>query len=121
MHGPRRSAALLGVLTAATVALAAQQAPPTPPPQQQAPTFRSGVPPLAVPASVFDRDGEVVSTLTRDDFMVFDDGRRQELTNFESGQQPITALVLLDTSASMIARLDLAKLAAGEFVGRVGA
>ena len=89
------------------------------PPPQQAPTFRTGVRTVAVPASVFDDQGEIVTTLKRDDFLIFDDNKRQELTIFESGQQPITALVLIDTSASMIPRLDLAKLAAEQFIVRL--
>lgn len=109
---------LLPVLLAAIagITLYAQA---TPPPPQQAPVFRAGVRTVAVPTSVFDENGEIVTTLTRDNFLIFDDNRRQELTNFESGQQPITALVLIDTSASMIPRLDLAKLAAEQFIVRL--
>jgi VWFA-related protein len=88
-------------------------------PPQQAPAFRGGVRMVAVPASVFDRHGEIVTSLQREQFLVFDNGRRQELATFESGQQPITALVLIDTSASMIPRLDLARQAAEQFVVRL--
>ena len=104
------------VALAAGVTLYAQTAAPPP---QQAPTFRTGVRTVAVPANVFDDQGEIVTTLKRDDFLIFDDNKRQELTNFESGQQPITALVMIDTSASMIPRLDLAKLAAEQFIVRL--
>jgi VWFA-related protein len=104
------------VAAAAGVTLYAQTTTPTP---QQAPTFRAGIRTVAVPTSVFDENGEIVTTLKRDDFLIFDDNKRQELTNFESGQQPITTLVLIDTSASMIPRLDLAKLAAEQFIVRL--
>jgi VWFA-related protein len=113
----RRSRLLpLAAALSAGLTLYAQTAPP---PAQQAPTFRAGVRTVAVPTNVFDENGEIVTSLKREDFLVFDDNKRQELTNFESGQQPITALVLIDTSASMIPRLDLAKLAAEQFIVRL--
>ena len=74
---------------------------------------------MAIYATVLDRYGEMVRNLERDDFIVEDDGRRQELTVFVEGLQPITAMVLVDTSASMTLNLDLAKTAAEQFVIRM--
>jgi Ca-activated chloride channel family protein len=53
------------------------------------------------------------------DFEVLDDGRPQRLTVFRKGLQPITAAVLVDTSASMTLNLDLARGAAEQFVIRM--
>lgn len=39
--------------------------------------------------------------LARDDFVLFEDGRRQELVTFERGGAPLAAVVLLDASESM--------------------
>ena len=75
--------------------------------------------PLPIYATVLDRYGEMVRNLERDDFIVEDDGRRQELTVFVKGFQPITAMVLVDTSASMTLNLDLARTAAEQFVIRM--
>ena len=86
------------------------------PPQQ---VFRSGVSTVALYASVTDRSGEPVRGLTRDDFQVFDEGQPQELTVFSSGLQPITAVLLVDTSASMALTLELARYAAEQFVIRM--
>ena len=61
----------------------------------------------------------MVRDLTRDDFVVEDEGRRQDLTVFENGAQPITAALLVDTSASMTLNLDLARAAAEQFVIRM--
>lgn len=109
--GPALIIAAIGAAAGGMVAAAPQQ--------QQPPVFRAGIRTVAVPTAVFNQHGDVVTTLGREDFLIFDDDKRQELTNFESGQQPITALVLIDTSASMIPRLDLAKQAAEQFIVRL--
>ena len=104
----------------AVVALDARpQSPPPAQPPQQAQVFRAGLTTVAVPASVYDADGDIVRHLTRDNFMVFDNGRRQEITNFSSGLQPIRAVVLVDASASMMSAIDLAQYAAEQFVIRL--
>lgn len=87
--------------------------------QQQPPVFRAGVETVAIYATVLDRYGEMVLTLTRDDFEVLDNGQRQPLTLFVKGLQPITAMLLLDRSASMGLNLDLARAAAEQFVIRM--
>jgi Ca-activated chloride channel family protein len=86
---------------------------------QQAPTFRGGTTTVAVYATALDRGNQAVIDLDRSDFEVFDDGRRQELTVFVKGLQPITAVVLVDTSASMAPTLDQARSAAEQFVIRM--
>jgi Ca-activated chloride channel family protein len=68
---------------------------------------------------VLDQYDQIVLGLTRQDFDVRDDGKPQELTVFQSGQQPITAVLLIDTSASMTLNLDLARAAAEQFVIRM--
>jgi Ca-activated chloride channel homolog len=85
----------------------------------QQPVFRSGIDTVAIYASVFDRYGEIITDLARPDFKVFDEGQRQDLTLFSNGQQPITAVVLLDTSASMTPLLHVARAAAEQFVIRL--
>src|SRR5689334_25415755 len=86
---------------------------------QQAPVFRTGTETVALYATVIDRYGELARHLTRDDFEIFDQGKPQELSLFVSGQQPITAMVLIDTSQSMTLSLELAKAAAEQFVIRL--
>jgi Ca-activated chloride channel family protein len=87
--------------------------------QQPPQVFRSGVSTVALYASVTDRSGNPVQGLTRDHFQVFDEGERQDLTAFSSGFQPITAVLLVDTSASMALTLELARYAAEQFVIRM--
>ena len=97
------------------IAVVAQQ----PAPQQTPPQFRAGVESVAIFATVFDRSNQVVRNLKRDDFQVYDEGKRQELTIFENTIQPITAVLMVDTSASMALTLDLAREAAETFVVRL--
>ena len=106
--------AAVATLIAATTLFAWPQDPP-----QQPPVFRGTTETVAVYATVIDRYGEMIRTLERDDFIVEDDGKRQELTVFVKGFQPITAMVLVDTSASMTLNLDLARTAAEQLVIRM--
>jgi VWFA-related protein len=45
-------------------------------------TFKAGVTVIQVPVTVRDRDGNVVSNLGKDDFQLFDNGKRQEIVSF---------------------------------------
>jgi len=45
-------------------------------------TFKSGVTVIQVPVVVRDHDGHVVSNLGKDDFQLFDNGKRQQITSF---------------------------------------
>lgn len=88
-------------------------------PAQQQPTFRSGTRTVPIYATVTDATGRLVPGLERDDFEVLDEGKKVELTVFESAIQPITVVVMLDTSGSMTMNLDLLKQAATQFVIRL--
>lgn len=89
------------------------------PQEPQQPVFRGRLETVAVPVTVFDRHETLVTSLTREDFSVFDNGRRQDITTFSSGLQPIRAVVLVDVSASMMPAIDLARAAAEQFVIRL--
>lgn len=56
---------------------------------------------VTVPVTVFDRDGRYVTNLKKEDFQIFENGLEQEIDLFESVEQPITVLLLLDVSGSM--------------------
>jgi Ca-activated chloride channel family protein len=106
-----------GVWTSAWQSPPAQQPPPVQAPQ--APTFRAGIDTVPVYATVLDTDGRLVTDLTKDEFLVRDEGQSQPITHFSAGQQAITAMVLLDTSQSMGLSLDLARLAAEQLLIRL--
>lgn len=69
--------------------------------------------------TVTDKDRRLVPGLVREDFEVYDNGKLQALTNFYNEPQPITAVVMLDTSGSMTLALDFVKQAAEEFFLRL--
>jgi Ca-activated chloride channel family protein len=106
---------VLAVASAVLVAAAvrAQQ------PGYQEPTFRAGTRTVPVYASVTDEIGRFVLDLQRDDFEVRDDGKPQKLTLFTKDEQPLTAIVLLDGSRSMVNALETVMTAADHFVVRL--
>jgi len=63
--------------------------------------FRSGVQTVSVYGTVRDGAGRFATSLTRDDFRIFDNGRPVDISIFSSDVQPITVAVMLDMSGSM--------------------
>jgi Ca-activated chloride channel homolog len=115
----RRAAILcLCVLLAGAFPRAAQQ-----------PSFKSGTQLVSVFATVVDADKRLVPSLTQDDFEILDNDKPQSITLFNNEIQPITVIVMLDTSLSMTGSITLLRAAAEQFVlrllpadkGRIGA
>src|SRR6476646_10205943 len=71
--------------------------------------FRSGSKTVAVYVTVSDEQGRLVPNLTEDDFEVYDNGKKQTLTLFENGIQPITLVMMLDRSGSMVGNFSLVR------------
>jgi Ca-activated chloride channel family protein len=113
----RSTVAVLVVAALAGVAVAAQ------------PTFRSGTQLVSLFVTVADAQKRLVPDLTQQDFEVLDNDKVQPLVFFQNEVQPITVVVMLDTSGSMTGSIALLKLAAEQFLlrllpadkGRVGA
>ena len=86
----------------------------------QEPQFRSNTGAVvSIFATVTDRDNRLVTDLAREDFEVLDNDQPQVLTVFENQAQPITVVLMLDTSASMTLNLKLLKEAAEQFLLRL--
>jgi Ca-activated chloride channel homolog len=85
----------------------------------QQPQFRSGAYTVAVYTTVSDATGRLVPDLERDEFEVFDNGRRQAITTFANAVQPITVVMMLDRSGSMFKNFMLVQRAAEAFVERM--
>lgn len=83
-----RLAAGLSLFTAGVVAQAPQ---PTAPQITTPPVFRAEVESVEVDAIVTDRDGKFVRTLTKDDFEVYQDGKRQPLALVNLIEHPVPA------------------------------
>ncbi len=81
--------------------------------------FRSGNFTVAVYTTVTDTTGRLVPDLTKDKFEVTDNGKPQELTTFANDVQPITVVLMLDRSGSMVGNFALVEKAAEAFVERL--
>ena len=84
--------------------------------QTQPPSFVTTNRTVAVYATVTNAQGRLVTDVSRDDFAIDDNGKRQALTLFANDIQPITVVMLLDRSGSMKPNFDLEERAAEAFV-----
>ena len=85
---------------------------------QQPPSFRAGV--ELVSLNVTATEGtRYVTDLTQNDFSVFEDGVKQEVTFFTRSNLPIALALLVDTSASMESKLQTAQEAAIGFAKKL--
>lgn len=82
-------------------------------------TFKVSTNSVALYATVMETDKRLVPDLVEDDFEVYDNGKLQTLTSFDNKPQPISVIVMLDTSGSMTLALDLVKAAAEQFLIRL--
>jgi Ca-activated chloride channel homolog len=99
-------------VVAAIASLAAQ-----PPPTRVERPFQSGIEVTSITATVTDGEGHLVADLPREAFEVFEDGDRQEITQFTRERVPVGLGVLLDISDSMFGRrLDDARAAVDRFL-----
>ena len=81
--------------------------------------FRGGSDAVRVFVTVTDRDGRLVTTLTRDNFEVRDDGKPQPLTQYDNSPQAIRLIVMLDVSGSMEGNLQLLRDAGAQLFSRL--
>jgi Ca-activated chloride channel family protein len=87
--------------------------------QEPQPIFKSTVRTVPIYATVVDSGGRLVPDLEQSDFTVLDNGKPAEVALFSNESQPFTAVVMLDTSASMTANLKLLNRAAEQFLLRL--
>jgi VWFA-related protein len=89
-----------------------------PPPQTGDPyRFKSGIELINVTATVSDVNGRFVSGLQKDDFLVYEDDRPVEVTQFDAERVPVSLGIALDTSGSMVGeKMDAARAALNRFL-----
>ena len=107
----------IGIIPIAALMMVAFAAAQEPSPRQ--PTFRSGSRAVPVYVTVADKSGRLLTDLTQDDFEIYDNGKKQTITLFESGVQPITLVMMLDRSGSMVSNFRLVRSAAEQFVAQL--
>jgi Ca-activated chloride channel homolog len=98
---------LVAALVTGAVLIAAQES--------RTPVFTSRSDLVHLHVNVFDRDADAVSELTKDNFLIFEDGRHQEITFFSSEDVPVAVGLVVDNSSSMIAKEQLVTAGAMAF------
>jgi Ca-activated chloride channel family protein len=88
--------------------------------QSQRSVIRGGVDAVALNVTAVDPARRYVTDLEQGEFLIFEDGRRQQLTFFQKTGLPLALVLLLDTSASMHQNLEVAQEAAIGFARQLG-
>jgi VWFA-related protein len=70
---------------------------------------------VLLPVTVRDADGQLVKTLTRESFRVWEDGREQRLSDLALRQVPVDVALMVDASSSVAPNLEDFRRAAEEF------
>lgn len=87
---------------------------------QELPRFSTEVKVVSVLATVRDRSGELVGNLTRDDFVLVEEGRPQEIRYFSAETNlPLTLGLMVDTSYSQRKVMDAERGASMRFLDQV--
>jgi len=107
----RRSLAVALIAAGAVASLTGQDQ------DQGSAAFKSGVELINVTATVTDGEGRFVTGLFKDDFTIYEDGQRQEITHFSNERAPVSLGIALDTSGSMTSdKMSAARAAIDRFV-----
>src|SRR5436305_5994892 len=98
-----KASALTVVVALAVVSLHGQQPPQAParPGDTSGFRFKSGVELINVTATVTDANGRFVPNLRQEDFVIYEDDERQNVTHFSAERVPVSLGIMLDTSQSM--------------------
>ena len=88
--------------------------------QDQEPTFTTDVKVVSVLATVFNKQGQIVHDLGKDDFQILENGRPQTIKYFSRDSDlPLTIGLMVDTSMSQVHVLDAERAASFRFVDKV--
>lgn len=68
------------------------------------PAFKTQSDLVQLHVNVFDGDSDAVPALSKENFLVFEDGRVQDISFFSNEDVPVAAGLVLDNSSSMIAK-----------------
>jgi Ca-activated chloride channel family protein len=111
--------ATAGVAIVAAIGVTSAQ---PPPPQVRRPAdqiFRAGIEMVSLNVTVLDQQSHYLTDLESKDFLVFEDGLKQEISYFNRTTLPIALSLLIDTSASMEQRMTTTQEAAVGFARKL--
>jgi hypothetical protein len=95
----------MSTVSVATVPQGLPQAPGPGEVQKSPPRFRDGLDLVHVSVTVTDQTGRRLNDLTKEDFAIFEDGKRRQIVSFQSmtepSPEPVGLGLVLDVSASM--------------------
>ncbi|PYS52985.1 MAG: hypothetical protein DMF68_00575 [Acidobacteria bacterium] len=101
-------------------ALSQQKPRPTPTPDAQDQVGKEVITinEVRLPVTVIDKNKQPVTGLTKNDFLIFEDKKQQEIRGFsdEKSSLPIYVVVLMDTSGSVAGKLKFEQEAAKNFI-----
>jgi Ca-activated chloride channel family protein len=75
---------------------------------------------VMLPVTVRDASGQLVTTLTRANFRVFEDGREQPLSELALRQVPVDVVLMVDASSSAASNLEDFRRAVEGFAAKLG-
>ena len=107
----------MAALVALTTVLVSVQA--AAPQSEQPEPFRATVDIVSLNVTVVDNQNRYITDVNEQEFSVFEDGARQDLTFFSKTSLPIALSLLIDTSASMENRIAIAQEAAVGFARKL--
>ncbi|HLG54284.1 MAG TPA: VWA domain-containing protein [Vicinamibacterales bacterium] len=86
--------------------------------QQTPPVFRAETEAVLVTATIVDRAGRAVTDLRREELRLLEDNAPQEIAQFHTdAETPLSAVLVVDTSGSMVDKLDDVEDALRHFLG----
>ncbi len=74
---------------------------------------------VSVNVVVLDQYGFPTSGLKEKDFKIFDNGKQQQITHFEETSEPMSIVLIIDSSGSTHKKINLIKQGAMEFIRRI--
>jgi VWFA-related protein len=104
LHLNNRLLTTLAAFVSAASALLGQPGNPAPKPPSQDDTgtvFRADTRLVVLPTTVMDKNGHLVTTLTREAFTVLENGVQQEIKQFKREDVPVSMGLIIDNSGSM--------------------
>ncbi len=96
-----------------------QEVPPPPPAATDDEVVQVETNLVTTPVSVLDRQGRFIAGLRQRDFKIFENDVPQQITYFQSSEQPFTVILLIDISPSTRYRMDEIHYAAVTFINQL--